>query len=157
MFGSNGWGIAMIPTGLFLAAAVDRLADSLKDTRKPMERAVREVMMPSIDKNFQVGGRPAWEGYSPNTRNSTAIRMLEDTGALRGAAASFSIWTITEAAAMATLPYGVRYGAPHQFGAPRANLPQREYVVMQPEDADAIEEIFHDWMGKTAMKSGLIG
>jgi phage gpG-like protein len=149
----NGWGAAFIPTGFFLGNAVMRISDGLQDRKEVLEQCIREVMVPSIETNFRVGGRPMWAPYSPQTRN-TSGQMLVNTGELKDAATSEGIWTVSDEAAEARLPDGVDYGAFHQFGTYKMSA--RPFIVMQREDENAIEDRFTYWVEDTVRTSGLI-
>lgn len=90
---------------------------------EPLTKAVKEVMMPSIYKNFQVSGRPKWEPLSEATlrirdyygHNTSA--PLVWTGKLWETASSFEVWKITKGfATIDDLPGDVWYGKIHQAG-----------------------------------------
>jgi phage gpG-like protein len=107
-----------------LARDVDKLSLDIRSFKEPLTRAVREVVVPSIKQNFAAEGRPdGWEPLTPETleRKQSAgfggKPILERTGALRRAATSMGIWTITTTSAtVKDLPSNVFYGAVHQGG-----------------------------------------
>lgn len=162
------WSFNFEPSVAIQAAGLRRFAHNLSDMREPLTKAVKEVMQPSIRKNFNVGGRPEqWEPLSDDTiRAKTGdSRVLIDTGNLRFAASAFFIWTITDnSATVRDLPPFVWYGKVHQAGAKKAgrgglgdfgighvNIPARPFILIQVEDAKAIDEIFEDWLAKRAV------
>lgn len=103
-----------------VARDVDNLGLAITSMKEPLTRAVKNVMIPSVRQNFQVGGRPPWEPLAPYTvqeRGGSAWPILQRTGALKKAATSFKIWTITDSAAtVRNLPDDVWYGKLHQEG-----------------------------------------
>lgn len=101
-----GIDIKIEPSPVLLAAQMMATASDLEDFREPLERCVKNVMMPSIRKNFDVQGRPSWAPLSQATLNrrkssssGTSNRILSRTAALRRRAASLKIWTIRKDAA----------------------------------------------------------
>lgn len=113
-----GWQIT--PSIGMVAKDVNKLGLEIENFIEPIVRSIRLVMMPSIRRNFVLEGRPEeWEPlalYTQQVRGS-ARPILFRTGRLEGAAASFSIWTITPtSAAIQSLPEDVWYGAIHQEG-----------------------------------------
>jgi phage gpG-like protein len=112
------------PSVAILAAKVDKLGIDIRSFREPLERAVKKVMIPSIQTNFDVSGRPAWEQLSEATWSTRAGRgwsggdILLLTGTLRKTATQFNIWTITQqSATIRDLPQKAWYGKVHQAGA----------------------------------------
>lgn len=108
------------PSVEIIARDMYKLGLDIQSFRVPLERSIREVMIPSIRKNFQLEGRPeAWEPlalYTEQIRGS-ARPILYRTGALEKAATSFGIWKITkDSATVQRLPDNVWYGALHQEG-----------------------------------------
>jgi phage gpG-like protein len=107
-----------------LARDIDRLAGNLSSFRKPLEKAITAVMIPSFRKNFDDGGRPAWVPMSEATQiirqnqgYGGAGNLLIKSGTLRMTMGQKSIWTITdESASIRDLPSSVWYGKVHQEG-----------------------------------------
>lgn len=104
-------------------------------------------------------------------------RPLLLTGELQKTMRQFNIWHVDhEKALLANLPQNVWYGVVHQQGmeswdiieyreaasrrlitekvASQGSVPARPFVVLQPEDEEAIEEIFLDWLDERAMRAG---
>jgi len=108
--------------------------------------------------------------------------ILDRTGELRDVATSFNIWTISsDKAEIPDLPGDVWYGKVHQGGAAfsisagggpvnalrriaglrsqrsitgTGVIPKREFLLIQNEDIDHIEEVFMDWVRERAVMSG---
>lgn len=107
-----------------VARDVDRFGLAIESQREPLTRAVKQVMQPSIARNFRESGRPAWEPLAPFTLQQKAKagvsdvgRPLHRSGRLEKGATSFRIWTITDnAATVKSLPDSIWYGAVHQEG-----------------------------------------
>lgn len=142
--------VDMLPSVAVLLSEFAWLETQMHSFKRPMEKVVKDVMGPSLTKNFQVGGRPQWEHDSEQTaerkgRYGYLSQTMVRTKALMRAAGSMNIWTIRDdEAAIESLPDEVQYGLFHQEGT--VFMPQREWAVMQPEDLEAMEGIFMEWM-----------
>lgn len=119
----------MVPTLTFspslgiAAARIDRLGLDIRSFREPIMRSIRQVMVPSIRKNFEEGGRPeAWEPLSDVTlearsRTGNGEQTLIRTGTLESVATQINIWTVTNTTGMITdLPDKAWYGKVQQGG-----------------------------------------
>jgi phage gpG-like protein len=110
------------PTLGIAAARIGKLGMDIHSFRKPLERAVKEVVIPSIQANFDQGGRPAWEPLAEYTlkrrqAESFSNSPLVKTGALQEAMASEDNWTITPTfAVLSDIPPAVWYGKVQQAG-----------------------------------------
>jgi phage gpG-like protein len=106
-----------------MARRVNKLGLDIRSFREPLQRAVREVVIPSIEMNFRKHGRPRWEPLSEDTilnrlGNGFDLNILTRTGALRKGATQMKIWTIDrEKAFIANLPKNIWYGVVHQAGS----------------------------------------
>lgn len=145
-----------------LGAIIDALTQidrDLSNMRTPLTDSVKKVVIPSIDANFEAGGRPPWQPLSPETlerraREGTGERLLQVTGAMRQAATQFSRWDVgTEEAQISNWPANQLIKvAVHNDGTDRAgpnrtnHIPARPFLLLQDEDADKITEIFLDWV-----------
>jgi phage gpG-like protein len=114
-----GWSIS--PSIGLVAKDLRRLGLELESFKEPITKSIKQVMMPSIRKNFQMGGRPdSWEPlaeYTIEVRGNSGP-ILVRTGALARGASSFGIWTVSDtSAAVKGLPNSIWYGAIHQAGA----------------------------------------
>lgn len=131
---------------LDLATSLSLFAGKIRSFREPLQKAVRDVVIPSIRQNFDAGGRPAWKPLSEATlsiRDGNTI--LVRTGALRQGATQQNNWkyTTTEAV-MEGLPSRVWYGMIHQLGG--TGIPPRPFAMIQPQDEAAIDKVFNDWL-----------
>jgi phage gpG-like protein len=110
------------PTIGILARDIDKLGVDIRSFREPLERAVKEVMIPSIQKNFERGGRPAWAPLSEVTleiraREGSGSRKLIRSGNLKKNMSYMTMWDINgERAIIKDLPDRVWYGKIHQAG-----------------------------------------
>lgn len=135
---------------------VSRMGEAFQDLKEPLTDAVNKVILPSIARNFQVGGRPKWAPLADATlshpdRSSGPI--LVDTGNLREIATSERPWRITKKEAdMSKLISMVTYAQYHQTGT--RDMPQRMFALFQERDARDIEEIFARWVDKIARTRG---
>lgn len=114
-----GW--TLTPSIGLVAKDLRRLGLQLESFKEPITRSIRQVMMPSINKNFEAEGRPErWERlaeYTVEVRGATGP-ILTRTGALKRGASSFGIWSISDtSAAVKGLPSNIWYGAVHQAGS----------------------------------------
>lgn len=112
------------PTLGIAAARLNKFGMDIRSFHQPLERAVRQVVIPSIRANFDSEGRPPWEdltettigrrqylGYAPGP-------ILNRSGQLERAAVALARWRITKNTAVFTnLPEKVWYGVVHQAGA----------------------------------------
>jgi len=120
------------------AKKLDKLGMDIRSFREPLHEAVKTVMIPSIKKNFVVGGRPKWEGLAPTTVKRRTKEgyggvkpILVRSGTLKRVAGQINIWTIGREVAMVTdLPDKAWYGKVHQAG--NAGSP-REEVYHYPQ------------------------
>lgn len=103
-----------------VAKDVERLGVDIRSFKEPLTRAVKRVMIPSIRKNFDVGGRPPWEPLAEATiklRGYSAWPILVRSGKLRKGATQLNIWDIgLTSATVRKLPDNIWYGAVHQAG-----------------------------------------
>lgn len=102
-----------------VAKDIDKLGLAIQTFKTPLERSIRNVMIPSIRANFEQEGRPAWEPLAEDTvkLRGSSHPILERTGTLKRAATSFNIWTIGNASAtVKSLPDNAWYGVVHQAG-----------------------------------------
>src|SRR5687767_7819156 len=66
-FGANLDHFEFKPSISILARDLRNLSLALRDFTTPLQRSVREVMIPSIRENFQRGGRPPWPRLAQTT------------------------------------------------------------------------------------------
>lgn len=138
-----------------VAAGMLGFAEGIKTFHEPLNKSVREVMIPSINENFDAEGRPPWQALADGTvdQRGEAHPILQRTGKLRRAATALARWAITGEEAVYLGDSGpIAYGAIHQFGG--GYIPSRPYVSMQPQDEDRIVDIFQEWLGERASRLG---
>lgn len=141
--------------------------------RSLLERIRDEVIIPSIDTDFKVGGRPPWEPIylsswmNRETRGgkdsgsswretyigkATSAKPLVDTGTLQKAATAKARFSIRgNEMSYGDFPSKRSWGLAHNFGANTGNgawLPQREFVSFyrHTEDVNYIDEIALEWV-----------
>lgn len=146
------------PSPAILARDVNKFGMDIRSFREPLKRAIKEVMIPSFKQNFAQGGRPAWKPLSSVTvkLRGSATPILVRSGRLKRTMGQQNIWTVTrEAASIRKLPQHSWYGHLHQSGN-RTNvvIPARPFALIQPEDEEKIAEVFNQWLGERAAKSG---
>jgi len=109
------------PSVGIVAKDIDRLGIDIRSFKEPLTRAVKQVVIPSIKKNFAQGGRPAWEPLAEGTikrRGYSAWPMLKVSGTLQKRATQFNIWDIgLTSATVRSLPEDAFYGVYHQAGS----------------------------------------
>lgn len=153
------------PSPLIFAGEVDRLGLDIRSFRVPLTRAIQQVMAPSMQENFDMGGRPAWQPVSEATalikgRMGAPDTPLTRTGELKRNMGYLSMWTITqEDASIDQLPERIFYGTIHQGGSRNgggrgSNIPQRQFAMFQPDDEDKIREVFDTWLGERVAAAG---
>lgn len=148
--------VQMLPPGSILEQDMKGIGYDIRSFREPFKRVIQQVMAPSIDKNFEVGGRPPWP---PLTEETIAIKEGDDrplirSGTLRRTAQQLNVWTITpDEAHVSGLPDQAWYGIVHQFGS--EFIPARPFMMMQdPEDLDMAEEVFVKWFQERTGEHG---
>jgi len=174
--GTNALGldIHFEPTIGIAAGRIDKAALGIRSFSEPLKRSVKQVMIPSIAKNFDVGGRPAWKPLSEGTlevRRRWGLphdAILLWSHDLKRVATQQNIWTISQdSAIIKDLPQKVWYGKVHQGGMgrhegtggrtgipqPRASgkrevaaIPARPFLMIQVEDKEAIHDVFVKWV-----------
>lgn len=151
----------MVVTGDFyrdtqiLAADLDRFVLHIKSFREPLNRAIREVMIPSIKKNFDSEGRPAWRqlSYTTVSARRSAHPILQVTRTLRRRATQVNIWRVdTNSAGIEKLDSMVKYAKYHQAGTSR--MVARPFAMIQQEDEEAIEQVFYQWLVERSYRYG---
>jgi len=123
--------------------AVDLIGKQVKDMSKKLNDVGR-LMIGSIHKNFDQGGRPKWPGLSPVTvaekaRKGKDRRPLIRSGNLRA--------HITAGVSGNKLTVGAteKYAKYHQKGM---GVPARPFMLIQREDVPRIVDILTGDIGK---------
>lgn len=110
------------PTIGILARDLDKMGVDIRSWRVPLMNAVRNVMIPSFQQNFESGGRPSWVPLSESTqiirsREGTGDKPLVRSGALKRNMGFMSMWDINkDYAILKQLPERISYGAIQQAG-----------------------------------------
>lgn len=110
-----------------LARDVNKLGFDIADFKEPLQKSIKEVMIPSFEKNFAAEGRPSWVPMSEATKairqgrigggGGGGSKLLNRTGALRAVVTQESLWSVTDTfAAVRELPASVWYGNVQQAG-----------------------------------------
>jgi len=115
--------VTFMPTLGIAAMRINKLGMDIRSFRVPLERAIREVVIPSIQRNFEAEGRPSWEPLSEFTLKRRQYEgfesgpILHRTGNLQRMMRQQNLWTITkDFAILASLPDKIWYGTIHQGG-----------------------------------------
>lgn len=118
-----------------------RLAARARHRRAAMRDAAG-VMVASIRRSFDEGGRPRWKAHALSTRRRLVgpQRVLIRSGALRGSFRPRA--TNSEASADSTTVYGARqhFGYPGGPGRGHSRTPARPFALLQSEDAATLGE-----------------
>jgi phage gpG-like protein len=142
---------------------VNGLALGLRtSTRDLLESAVREVAIPSIERNFQAGGRPEWDELASSTvERKGHDRPLFLSGRGQDAATDPRRWSINrrEAAYRGDSFPAVTEGgyiALHQHGRDEhdVSFPARPFVQLQPEDERALDRVGLTWLDGNLRRAG---
>lgn len=108
-----------------MARRVDKLGMNIRSFREPLQRVLREIIIPSIAMNFHKHGRDAsgqgkaWQPLTTETQVKKGhARPLVDTGDLKATMRRQNIWHLDgEKLLLANLPSDVWYGVIHQEGS----------------------------------------
>lgn len=128
-----------------IQAAAELLDLKLRDFKEPLESALDLVILPSIQENFNVGGRPPWKRLATSyVLYRKPGPILIQTHALERATQAKSNWNVTSDSLEMTGLSEAYYGRFHQAGTRR--MPARPFVLYQPEDVEHIVQIFEIWV-----------
>ena len=130
----------------FVVLEINTLGARIKSFKVPLDLAVREVLVPSIKRNFDEGGRPQWPDLESAT---TKLREfygygespLIRTGALRRVATQINMWQVDGILGEATtkpLPDKVWYGALQQEGVGTVPTSAKKEVLAPIKTPDQI-------------------
>jgi len=120
-------------------AQIYRLEDRLADSKTPLA-ASGQVMQASIVSNVMTGGRPTFTPLAASTiaaraRRGTGSTPLFEYGNMVGGLETIVTDDSAEAGSNAVQANRMQYGWPN-------HTPARPWVMYQPEDIDAVGEIF---------------
>jgi phage virion morphogenesis protein len=134
-----------------LQAMINRL-----DNPTPLMKIFGAVIVRSVQKNFEAGGRP--NAWIPSQRVLTGLvkKSHGEMGAGGGKTLIVQGWaggllgSIHSNASRDEVKIGTPkiYGAVHQFGWAERNIPARPFLVIQDEDWDTIIRKTETWMTK---------
>ncbi len=123
--------------------------------RQPLLKIAREVLAPSIEQTFRVGGRPKkWKASSPVStyrlqKGGEGEPTLWVTGKMKRAASALARFKVREN----TMTYGyfpptLWFAMVHDTAsvARAADIPHRPFALIQSDDIPKIEQIFMDWL-----------
>jgi phage gpG-like protein len=122
-----------------------RLARDAQNLEKPVEKS-GEIMLRSIKKNFEVGGRPKWVPLKPTTlKRKKNKRILVESGELEN---SNQLTVSGNKAEAGTNLDRAKYPF---HGTSR--MPRRNAILYQQEDIRNIGNIFKQHIANGAIKS----
>jgi phage gpG-like protein len=140
---------------------VNGLALGLRtSTRDLLESAVREVAIPSIERNFQAGGRPEWDELASSTvERKGHDRPLVNSGRGQDAATNLRRWLVTRDRAEYrgdSFPAATWTMALHQHGRDEhdVSFPARPFVQLQPQDERALDRVGLHWLDGNLRRAG---
>lgn len=173
----KGLDLKFTPSMAIVAGSVDKLGLDIRSFREPLKQSLKEVILPSIKKNFDVEGRPSWDPLSPFTlaQKEQGSGILVRSGRLKRVMGYQNNWKLTkDYLVLEDLPQSVWYGKVHQKGIKGAShtiknaltgkesgsfddtgLPARPFVALQPSDRKAIESIFRHWLDMRMKRAAL--
>jgi phage gpG-like protein len=166
--GNAQMGIEIRPMPLILVGQFGAFAESVRTFRVPLERSVKQVVIPSIRENFDVSGRPAWPGLSAFTEArrtylgfgaGVGAEILVRKGKLKRSATAFARWSFDKQTAWVgnDFPQDAWYGPAQQngfVGGYGAETPSRPFMLIQDQDQPKIEAIFIKWFEERAVATG---
>lgn len=121
--------------------------------RQPLDRSVREVLIPAIEHQFDVGGDPKWKDTKAITklnrirRGNSPTPVLVETGKLKKAATAIGRWRVRDDEAIFTgLPGHAYYGTYHLTGTMRNNMPIRDWARWDQGTESKCADIFDTWL-----------
>lgn len=155
------------PKPEIIATYFDDLGIYVRSYREPLTRAVKKVVIPSIQENFTSGGRPeTWAPLAEVTwkkreRKSQFDGPLIAKKRLQAQAKMFTAWTINKEEATTKSFSNFNggkawYGDLHQEGfiTGNAEIPARPFMMIQEEDILDIEIVFYEWLGEQTKRAG---
>jgi phage gpG-like protein len=137
--------IDVTPKPAIIVGGFYRAANAFTSFKDPIEQAIKEVILPSINNNFESEGIPPWEPLTDATyarRENPGMPILQQTGRLKNVATSIKPWTINnnEAFLLSNNLGEAFYGAIHESGA--RFMPARPWSTISTLDEEKIEQVF---------------
>ena len=128
---------------------------SIRSFHEPMDRSVREVLIPGIQEAFDQEG-PGWESLADSTvrikqKLGLDRGILKRTGKLERAATALARWKFTtDSAWFDNLPSSASYGYPLNDGFINARthtfVPAREFIKFDSDQRELVGDIFDSWV-----------
>jgi len=140
------------PSPAIIVGGFYRAAGAFRSFKQPIEEAIKGIVIPSINANFEAEGIPPWEPLAEVTitrREYPGMPILQQTGKMKEMVTSIKPWTINnnEAYLLASSLGSAYYAGIHEAGGPW--LPARPWSTIQTADEARIEQIFlADSIGK---------
>lgn len=127
--------------------AFRELGIRMQSFREPLERSVKDVIIPAISENFATEGHGTWPKLAPTTvenksRNGFPSRMLVRTKAMIIAATQQNTWEYGSDRSSATLnvnklPFYADY---HIYGT--SKMPRRDFTAVGEKEITEVKEVF---------------
>lgn len=148
--------VSFSPSTAELTAEFNELASNIKSFKVPLDRMIREAMIPSIQKNFQSEGIPPWKPLAEFTIEKKGFDdILLETGKLEKQAMLIKNWTVNGPAGTAQLDNlnaSVGYGYYHQTGFTNwvtgKVTAARPWINPQDDDLAKCVEILAEWFSE---------
>lgn len=129
---------------------LNKLARRCKDLSKPLGKAGL-LLLSSVQRNFMVGGRPAWAALSEATKRmrGAAAKPLRDKGILMNSLTTSvtrpkGIWTLKPL--MLAVGTNVPHAGFQQFGT--KHIPARPFLVLQSDEPTKILKLLSEGVMK---------
>lgn len=121
-------------------AMLRKIAQKSHDTRPAMVE-IAEMMLFSVEENFEQEGRPKWEDLKESTKRARARRGTWPGKILQESRQLLGSLTRRATATEAIVGSNKEYAATQFLGDPSRNIPARNALVAQPEDVAEAETI----------------
>ena len=118
--------------------------------RQPLQRSIREVLIPELEHQFDVGGDPRWAPLHEVTiekkqRLGRDNGILQETMKLRKAVTAQERWRVRDDEAMFMgLPGYAYYGMYHLSGT--VNMVPRDWARWSNDTISRVATVFDDWL-----------
>lgn len=131
-----------------VAAAVGQVADRMGSPDAALS-IIGETVTASVQRNFELGGRPPWQPLSPVTlAKKRGGSILVGKGWAGGLLGSIH-WEVADN--VVYVGTDKIYAAIHQFGGSagrghKVEIPAREFLMIQDEDVDEALELLENFI-----------
>ena len=143
------------PDASIFVTKIAAFQHSIRSFHEPMDRSVREVLIPGIQEAFDQEG----PGWAPLADSTVRIKkqlgldrgILKRTGKLESAATALARWKFTtDSALFDNFPSKVSYGYPLNDGFINAqtytSVPAREFIKFDSDQRAEVADIFDNWL-----------